>query len=72
METFSGSKSKVHVPRILGRYQMDTDIQARWHTTVILALGSLRQEDLKFDASLDYIMISCLKKIQGLEVWLKW
>jgi hypothetical protein len=32
-----------------------------WHTPVIPALGRLRQEDLKFKASLVYIVKPCLK-----------
>jgi hypothetical protein len=33
-----------------------------WYTPVIPALEKLRQEDLKFEVSLGYIVISCLKK----------
>jgi hypothetical protein len=36
--------------------------QVWWCTPVILALGRLRQEDCKFEASLDYGMRLCLKK----------
>jgi hypothetical protein len=35
---------------------------AQWPTPAILALRRLRQEDHKFQASLDYIARSCLKK----------
>jgi hypothetical protein len=41
-----------------------------WHTPVIPALRKPRQEDLKFEASLNYVITSCLKrklkKIQSL------
>jgi hypothetical protein len=36
--------------------------QAWWHTTVISALGRLRQENHKSEASLGYIAKPCLKK----------
>jgi hypothetical protein len=35
-----------------------------WHLPVIPALGRLRQEELEFEASLDYTARSCLKKLK--------
>jgi hypothetical protein len=36
--------------------------QTWWHMPIIPALGRLKQEDHKFEASLGYIVRSCLKK----------
>jgi hypothetical protein len=36
--------------------------QASWHIPVILAFRGLRQEDLEFEVSLDYMLKPCLKQ----------
>ncbi|XP_015356755.1 U6 snRNA-associated Sm-like protein LSm1 isoform X2 [Marmota monax] len=40
--------------------------QAQWHTPAIPAAGKLRQEDCKFEISLDILARPCLKK--GLDI----
>jgi hypothetical protein len=48
-----------------------------WYTSIISALKRVRQEDLKFEASLEYIARPCLKKPKNkiersvLQAWLK-
>jgi hypothetical protein len=37
---------------------------AKWCTPIVLALGRLRHDDLKFKSSLGYIVRSCLKNKQ--------
>jgi hypothetical protein len=44
------------------RNKSDASSWVWWHTSVISALGRLRQEDHKFKASLGYIVRSWLKK----------
>jgi hypothetical protein len=52
--------------RMLGQMQRTVNDHSKglksqtwWHTPVIPALSSLRQEDLKFKASLGYIVTPC-------------
>jgi hypothetical protein len=44
------------------RYLKSARVQVWWCTPVISALGRLKQEDLEFEANLDYRVRPCLKK----------